>query len=189
MSDRLVTFGLFFVAGLLRSFSNTSAKTVRRGGYSYQHRLKIGAGLCNVRGFVVVQVHRVKMDDGFVGRTDGVDIWVDERLGAIQLLCTLMHEIVHIEWGHSEHQPEHVEMAVRYETARRLLPLDRIVGVCKEDKPLETIARELSVTKRVLMDRAATLSDNEMLSAGCLACRKCPAINARLATRTLVAVA
>jgi len=142
-----------------------------------------------VRGYIVVQVHRVKMQDGFVGRTDGVDIWVDERLGAIQLLCTLTHELIHLEWGHSEHQPEHVEMAVRYETARRLLPLDRIVGVCKEDKPLETIARELSVTKRVLMDRAATLSDNEMLSAGCLACRKCPAINARLATRTLVAVA
>jgi hypothetical protein len=130
------------------------------------------------------------MDDGFVGRTNGVDIWVDDRLSAVQLLCTLTHELVHIELGHTSHQAEDSEMAVRYETARRLLPLDRMAGVCsKEDKPLEVIARELSVTKRVLMDRAATLTDNEALAAGCVTCRKCPAIQARLQTRALVAVA
>lgn len=126
------------------------------------------------------------MEDGYVGRTDGKDIWVDDRLNAIQLLCTLQHELVHIEWGHSSHQSDEVEMAVRYETARRLLPLERIAGVCKEGKDLGTIARELGVTKRILTDRAATLSDNEMLSAGCLSCQKCPAVAARLRIRPLL---
>lgn len=138
---------------------------------------------------VVVQVVHTRMGDGFVGRTDGETIYVDDRLGAVQLMCTLMHELIHVEWGHTSHQEEDVEMAVRYEAARRLLPLDRIVGVCKENKPLGAIAKDLGVTKRILTDRAATLSDNEMLSAGCLACRKCPAVAARLRVRSLVAVA
>lgn len=137
----------------------------------------------------MLKIHTVRMDDGYAGRTDGVDIWVDDRLNAVQLMCTLMHELIHIERGHSTHQQEDVEMAVRYETARRLLPLDRIAGVCsKESKSLKTIAAELGVTKRVLMDRAATLTDNEALAAGCWACRKCPAINARMGVRALVAV-
>jgi hypothetical protein len=135
-----------------------------------------------------VQVHSVRMDDGYAGRTDGKDIWVDDRLNGIQLMCTLLHELIHIEWGHTGHQPESVEMAVRYEAARRLLPLDRIVGVCKEDKPLGVIARELGVTKQILMDRAATLSDSEASDAGCFACRKCPSMAARF-TRVLFAVA
>lgn len=118
-----------------------------------------------------------------------MDVWVDDRLNAIQLMCTLLHELIHIEWGHTGHQPEHVEMAVRYEAARRLLPLDRIAGICKEDKPLGAIARELGVTKQILMDRAATLTDNEMLAAGCLSCQKCPAVAAKLRVRKLVAVA
>jgi len=72
-------------------------------------------------------------------------------------------------------------MAVRYETAKRLLPLDKIVGVCKNGKNLGTIARELGVTKQVLMDRAATLTDEQARIAGCMACNLCPVIQARYA--------
>lgn len=117
--------------------------------------------------------------------TDGKQVWVDERLNGIQLMCTLLHELIHIEWGHTGHQPEQVEMLVRYETARRLLPLDRIVGVCKDDKTLGVLAAELGVTKQVLMDRAALLTDDEAKDAGCFSCRKCPTMAARFGARRL----
>lgn len=119
------------------------------------------------------------MPDGVPARTNGVDIWVDDRLDEIQTKCAVEHELVHIEYGHSTLQSEAVEMAVRYETAKRLLPLDKVIGVCKNSKNLGTIARELGVTKQVLMDRAATLTDEQARIAGCMSCRLCPVIQAR----------
>lgn len=124
-------------------------------------------------------VFRVRMPDGVPARTDGVDIWVDDRLDEVGVRCAVEHELVHIEYGHSTLQSEAVEMAVRYETAKRLLPLDKVVGVCKNGKNLGMIARELGVTKQVLMDRAATLTDEQARIAGCLSCRLCPVIQAR----------
>lgn len=131
-------------------------------------------------GVVVVKVFRERLSDGYAGYTDGVNIFLDDRLNAEQTLCTLLHESIHLERGHVGHQSEAVEMSVRYETARRLLPLDRIVGVCK-DGSLGDIASSLSVTKQVLMDRAATLSDAQASDAGCWECQKCPAIQMRAA--------
>ena len=130
-------------------------------------------------GFVVVDVVIGRLKDGFAGFTDGRTVWADDRLNAEQLLCTLMHELVHVERGHTSHQSEDVELEVRYEVARRLLPLDRIVGVCKDNKPVSEIAAQLGVTRRVLMDRAATLTDEQAKAAGCYECLKCPAIAAR----------
>lgn len=119
------------------------------------------------------------MPDGVPARTDGVDIWVDDRLDDIGVRCAVEHELVHIEYGHSTLQSEAVEMAVRYETAKRLLPLDKVIGVCKNGKSLAGVARELGVTKQVLMDRAVTLTDEQARVAGCLDCRLCPVIQAR----------
>lgn len=121
------------------------------------------------------------MADGVAARTDGVDIWVDDRLNEVQEKCAIAHELVHIERGHSTVQPEAVEMSVRYAVAKQLLPLEAIAGVCKEDRSLAAIAKDLGVTRQVLMDRAATLTDNQALAAGCLSCLKCPAIQARYA--------
>jgi len=118
------------------------------------------------------------MQDGYAGYTDGFDVFLDDRLNAEQTLCTLQHELIHLERGHKGHQPEAVEMEVRYETARRLLPLDRIVGVCKSGTISDT-ARKLGVTRQVLMDRAATLCDRDASEAGCWDCQKCPAIRYR----------
>jgi hypothetical protein len=136
--------------------------------------------------FFVVKVVKVRLEDGYAGCTDGETIWLDDRLNAIQMLCALLHELVHIEMGHTSHQPEAVEMAVRYEVARRLLPLDRIAGVCK-NKPLKAMADELGVTQQVLIDRAATLTDSQAQAAGCWSCLKCPAIAARHAALALAA--
>ncbi|MFJ4288021.1 hypothetical protein ACIPY0_20460 [Paenarthrobacter nicotinovorans] len=119
------------------------------------------------------------MPDGVPSRTDGVDIYVDDRLDDIALRCAVEHEMIHIERGHSTLQTEDVEMSVRYETAKRLLPLDKIAGVCKQGRSLAAVARELGVTRQVLMDRAVTLTDDQALAAGCLDCRMCPVIQAR----------
>lgn len=131
-------------------------------------------------GLVMVQVVTKRLPDGVHGYTDGVTIFVDDRLSAEQLLCTVQHEMIHVERGQGTRQLEADEMAVRYETARRLLPVDRIAGVCKSGTLSET-AKRLGVTKRVLMDRAATLTDQQASDAGCFECQKCPAIQARAA--------
>jgi hypothetical protein len=130
----------------------------------------------------MAMVFRVRMPDGVAGRTDGVDIWIDDRLNEIQAKCAIEHELEHIRRGHGTLQPEAVEMSVRYEVAKRLLPLEEIVGVCKENRSLAMIAKDLGVTRQVLMDRAATLTDNQAITAGCMSCLKCPAIQARYAT-------
>jgi hypothetical protein len=130
---------------------------------------------------MVAMVYRVRMPDGVAERTDGVDIWIDDRLDAVGERCAIEHAMVHIEWGHSTLQREDVEMSVRYETAKRLLPLDSVIGVCKEGRTLKQIARDLGVTRGVLMDRAATLTDEQAAMVGCMMCRKCPVMAARFA--------
>jgi hypothetical protein len=128
----------------------------------------------------VVEVVFQKMPEGVHGRTDGVTIFVAEGLNARQLLCTVAHEMVHVERGHSTRQLESEEMSVRYETSRRLVQLDRLIRTCSvEGRPLSARARELGVTKRVLMDRAATLGDEQARRVGCFSCQQCPAISAR----------
>jgi len=130
------------------------------------------------QGTVVAKVFLERLPEGYAGYTDGEDIFLDERLNGAQMLCTLTHEMIHLELGHKGHQPEEVEMRVRYETARRLLPFDRVVGACKMGN-LTVIAKSLGVTRQVLMDRAATLSDREASAAGCWDCQQCPAIRYR----------
>lgn len=136
-----------------------------------------GSGF-GVLGCVMGQVFIVPLPEGVHGYTDGTDIYLNESLNAVQMLCALTHEAIHVERGQGTRQLESEEMSVRYETARRLLPLDRIVNVCKSGTLSET-AKKLGVTKRVLMDRAATLTDKQASDAGCWECQKCPAIQVR----------
>lgn len=116
------------------------------------------------------------MPDGVAARTDGKDIWVDDRLNEVQERCAIEHELVHIERGHSTVQTEAVEMAVRYETSKRLIPDHTVPCV---GSTIAAAARNLGVTRQVLMDRAATLTDKQAEEAGCLSCRLCPVIQAR----------
>lgn len=130
------------------------------------------------------------MPDGVAARTDGKDIWIDDRLNDVQEKCAIVHETVHIELGHSTVQTEAVEFAVRYETAKRLLPDSNLLegGPRCEGSSLAQVARNLGVTRQVLMDRAATLTDVQAESVGCLDCRLCPVIAARFPARVLVGV-
>jgi hypothetical protein len=123
-----------------------------------------------------------RLPEGVHGYTDGTKIFVDDRLNSVQLKCTIVHELIHIERGQGTRQLESEEMAVRYETARRLLPIIAMSGVCRTADKLSLAAKDLSVTKRVLMDRAAVLTDSEAATVGCPSClHKCPAMVARYA--------
>lgn len=124
---------------------------------------------------LVVQVFKVRMPDGVAARTDGTDIWLDDRLNEVQARCAIQHELEHIRRGHSTVQVEAVEMSVRYEVAKQLLPT---MGDC-QGSTLAACARNLGVTRQVLMDRAATFTDQEATDAGCMDCRLCPVIQAR----------
>ena len=126
-----------------------------------------------------MRIIRRRLPDGILGQTDGHCIYVDDRLSAAQMFVTVQHELVHWEMGHRSHQPEDIETDVRYETARRCLPVESMVGACTGD--VEATARALGVTKKVLMDRAATLTDAEAQRVGCPSCRACPAMKHRFA--------
>ena len=149
---------------------------------------QLGDTLDLMLGVLRLLVYKVRMPDGVAARTDGVDIWVDDRLNEVQTKCAIVHEQVHIERGHSTIQVEAVEMAVRYETARRLLPDENLAegGPRCTGSTLAARARNLGVTRQVLMDRAATLTDAQAEAVGCLTCRLCPIINARYPVRQLV---
>jgi hypothetical protein len=126
-----------------------------------------------------MRIIRRRLPDGILGQTDGNTIIVDDRLSAAQMFVTVQHELVHQEMGHTRHQPEHIEADVRYETARRCLAVETLAGACGGDP--EQGARVLGVTRKVLMDRAATLTDAEAARVGCPSCRACPAMKHRFA--------
>ena len=121
----------------------------------------------------MVQIFEVDMPAGLTAQTDGVDIWLSNKLNRVQRRCAIAHEMRHIELGHTKHQPEHVEMRVRYETARRLLPVT-LAGLCTGSTVRE-VADNFQVTPRVLMDRVACATEEELALAGCASCRICPA--------------
>jgi hypothetical protein len=117
------------------------------------------------------------MADGVAARTDGENIWVDDRLNDIELRCAIEHEMTHIRRQEGTCQPEYVEMEVRYETAERLLPQSKL-GNCR-GTTLREVADGLGVTRRVLMDRAAMLTQDQATAAGCDTCQLCPVQKAR----------
>lgn len=137
----------------------------------------------------MVEVFVTRFDDGRAACTDGKNIWVDDRLNEIQLKCAIAHEMVHIERGQGCRQTEAEEMSVRYEAARRLIPDDGTVRHCKPGATLAERAKAWGVTRQVLMDRAATLTDEQAARAGCASCLLCPVMKARYAEAWMLAAA
>ncbi|WP_430888199.1 ImmA/IrrE family metallo-endopeptidase [Kocuria rosea] len=94
--------------------------------------------------------------------TDGHStIWIDDRLSDTERRCALMHELVHLEHGHAGHQPETVERAVRAETARLLIPSDRLWAHRHWHDTMHALAEELGVTTSVLRDRLENAGPEE----------------------------
>lgn len=95
------------------------------------------------------------------GVTDGRDIWMSTKLIQVERRCTLTHELVHMDLGHSECQNEKVELRVRRITAAQLIDTADLIEACKWASAPEEIADELWVTLDVLEDRIRFLSPIE----------------------------
>lgn len=88
------------------------------------------------------------------GLTNGTDvIWLDDRLLQVEQRCTLTHEIVHVELGHTTCQPPASERMVRIQTARLLIDERDLVAASSWARDEHELADELHVTPHVLRDR------------------------------------
>jgi hypothetical protein len=101
------------------------------------------------------------MPDGAPGRTDGRVLRVDHRLQQDECRCTLTHELVHLEWGHSGCKWPRIEYKVRAETARRLILIDELCQHAAWAWGHHELAEELWVTPDVLSDRLNTLTPDD----------------------------
>lgn len=102
------------------------------------------------------------MPDPAPGRTNGVDIiWMDKRLDQVERRCTLTHELIHIEREHTGCQPASVELEVRMETARRLIPIEDLASALRWSNRAYELADELWVTPSVLADRLRAVTPEE----------------------------
>lgn len=115
-----------------------------------------------LRGQDHITVHWRMMPDGLQGASDGTSqIWLDRRLLQVERRCALVHEMIHIEHGHADCQPERIERTVRREAAERLIDIARLIDAAKWAYSVEEMADELWVTPQVLRDRVEHLSPIE----------------------------
>lgn len=102
------------------------------------------------------------LPDGISGLTDGRSrIWLDKRLDAVERRCALMHELIHVEHGHTGCQGPRIERNVRHETARRLVAFDGLLEAAEWCHSTDELAGELGVTHDVATDRLEALTDRE----------------------------
>lgn len=105
---------------------------------------------------------RNDLPEGLTSVTDGVrNVWVRRGLTAVSERCAIVHELVHIRYGHTEKQPGRIERRVREETARTLLRLDDLHRAWSWSLSIPEMADELRVTETVLTDRMDTLTHQE----------------------------
>lgn len=94
--------------------------------------------------------------------TNGTDtVWLDRQLLQVERRCSLTHELIHIERGHTSCPPNAAELEVRVETARRLIPMSELIEHKRWSRSVEELADCLFVTPHVLLDRIGYLSDSE----------------------------
>ena len=111
------------------------------------------------------------LPDGISGLTDGRSrIWLDARLDEVERRCALMHELLHVEHGHTGCQGPRAERRVRMEAARRLIAFERLLESYRWCHGPTELAEELSVTREVLADRLEGLTGRERrrLAAACM---------------------
>lgn len=99
-----------------------------------------------------IPVVDVRLPDGLAGCTDGRTIWVDDRLTSTERHCTIAHELVHIDAGHTGHQSPKVEAWVRRRTAEWLLGGADVAHALRTHPTVWDAAEHLEVTVPVLRD-------------------------------------
>lgn len=99
---------------------------------------------------------------GLYGCTDGhATIWMHPRQTRIEKRCTLAHELVHLERGHTAACHSAVERAVRVEVARRLVHIDDLIDAYRWAMSFDELAETCDVTRPVLLDRLENLHPDE----------------------------
>jgi hypothetical protein len=95
------------------------------------------------------------------GQTDGTTIQIDSRLGQTERRCTLEHEMQHVAAGHRCGQSESMELSIRQVVARRLVPISILAQALAYSLNLDEVAEDVWVTREVLDDRMAYLTEHE----------------------------
>lgn len=112
----------------------------------------------------VVVEHTDDLPPGRRADTNGVDeIRMRRRLLQVERRCSLTHELIHLEHGHTGACAPAVEAAVDVEAARRLIPWDRLLAAVRWARSDSELADELWVTVHVLRSRVAALHADELL--------------------------
>jgi len=107
--------------------------------------------------------------------TDRRTILLDSRMLQVQRRCTLDHELAHAEAGDVGCQHRHRETAINQASARRLVPIDRLLEVIVWANGLAELADEcwvdvetmrcrmqhLHPAERAAVNRALASRDNE----------------------------
>jgi len=107
---------------------------------------------------VRIVTHRLP---GFlVAATDGMTIYVDDRLTHRERRCAIFHELVHIELGHKDCQPPAIERKVRAVAADRLVSWQAVWEHAPWAHSLDELAEDVMVTKSVLSDWIRNLPDD-----------------------------
>ena len=96
-----------------------------------------------------------------LGCTDGSSIWLAVEQTVAEARCTLVHELIHLERGHSTCQPPDVEADVAREAAQRLLPIDELADALLQTRSEFEAAKMLWVDVDTLRTRLASLDDVE----------------------------
>lgn len=101
-----------------------------------------------------------------LGCTDGTSIWLTVEQTVAEARCTLAHELIHLERGHSTCQPPDVEADVAREAARRLIPIDELAAALAQTRNEFETAEMLWVDVDTLRTRLAFLDDIERARVG-----------------------
>lgn len=97
-----------------------------------------------------------------IALTDGYSrIEIDRRLSQTGRRCALDHELAHIDLGHVGGCSSRQEAAARRLSSRRLVPLPALTAALAYTTNLDYAAWDLWVTRDVLDDRLAALTDAE----------------------------
>lgn len=106
-------------------------------------------------------------DDLPLGRradTNGVDeIRMRRRLLQVERRCSLTHELIHLEHGHTGRCSPGHEAEVDREVARRLISWERLLAAVRWARSDQELADELWVTLPILRARTAALHADELM--------------------------
>lgn len=112
----------------------------------------------------VIVEHTDDLPPGRRADTNGIDeIRMRRRLLQVERRCSLAHELIHLEHGHTGVCSPGHEADVDREAARRLIPWERLLAAVRWARSETELADELWVTGRILRARINALRADELM--------------------------